>query len=53
MSFMINVCDAVFEQMYSEACLEKILACVADTIFGGNAAYIYIGRVQKFEYLAQ
>ena len=53
MSFMINVCDAVFEQMYSEACLEKILACVADTIFGSYSADIDICRVQKFEYLAQ
>ena len=53
MSFVIHIGYAVLEKMYSEPCLEKILAGVADALFGSYTADIYISRVQKFKNLSE
>ena len=53
MSFMVDICYAVLEEMYSETGLEKVLAGVTDAIFGSYAADIYIGRVQKSKNLSE
>ena len=50
---MIYICYAVLQKMNLEACLEQVFASVADAEFGCDSAYIYVGRVEKLEDLAE
>ena len=53
MAFAVHIRSAVFKKMNLESCLQKVLASVADAVFGRNAADIYICGVQQFENLTQ
>ena len=53
MTLQIDIGDAVFQKMNVETSLEQVLASVPYAIFGRDAAYIYVGRVQKFQNLAK
>lgn len=53
MSLRVNICDAFFQQMYLESSLEDVFAGVADTVFCGDSAYIYIRSVEELEHFGQ
>jgi hypothetical protein len=53
MAFMINVSDTVLEEVDLESSLLQVFAGVADAVFGGDSAYIYVCGVQKFENLSK
>ena len=49
MAFMIYISDTVLEEVDLESSLLQVFAGVADAVFGGDSAYIYIGGVKKLE----
>ena len=53
MAFVIYISDTVLEKVDLESGLLQVFAGVADAVFGGDSAYIYICGVEEFQDLSE
>ena len=53
MTFKVYIGEAVCEEMYSESGILEIFASVADAVFCGYSADIYVGGIKKFKNLSK
>ena len=53
MAVVVDICQTFLEKMYPEASLQQVLACVADAVFCGDSAYVYVSCVKKLKYFSE